>query len=100
MRGLGGDDTLTGHDGADLLDGGDGNDLLLGGGDDFTDRFVFSVAPGAANADLIFNFVSLEDKIVLDGAMHANSGPSATSPRATRASGLQGPGRRTTPMIE
>jgi Ca2+-binding RTX toxin-like protein len=53
------------------LDGKAGNDTLTGG--DITD-FVFSVSPGAANADTITSF--LDDTIVLDGTVHANSGPS------------------------
>jgi len=90
LRGMGGNDRLImriaqnegaaeGGDGNDTLsgigrlDGGAGNDVLSGEG-----VFVFSVAPGAANADQITGFDSDDDIIRLDGSVHANSGPSGT----------------------
>ena len=57
------------------LDGKGGNDTITGD-ELYEDDFLFSVSPGAANADVITNFI--DDKIVLDGAAHANSGPSGT----------------------
>jgi Ca2+-binding RTX toxin-like protein len=60
--------------GNDTLDGGAGNDTLAGGSG--ADHFMFSVAPGAANADQITDFVGSADKLVLDGTVHANAGPS------------------------
>lgn len=58
-----GNDTLNGRGGVDTLAGGDG-----------ADNFVFSVAPGAANADVITDFASA-DTIVLDRDAHNNVGP-------------------------
>jgi Ca2+-binding RTX toxin-like protein len=63
-----------GNHGADTIDGLGGNDTLSGGGNN--DQFLFTVAPGEANADLITDFTRDADKIVLDGTVHANSGPS------------------------
>jgi Ca2+-binding RTX toxin-like protein len=78
-----GNDTLLGDIGIgepfpgignDSLSGGAGNDELLGGEGD--DTFIFSAAPGAANADQVFDFASGSDKIALDAAVHANIGGS------------------------
>jgi Ca2+-binding RTX toxin-like protein len=63
-----------GQDGNDTLDGLAGNDTLQGGPG--ADQFVYSVAPGAANADLVLDFISGTDKIVLDGNAHSNIGAS------------------------
>jgi Ca2+-binding RTX toxin-like protein len=63
-----------GADGDDTLDGLGGNDTLRGGTG--ADDFVFSVAPGAANADLVEDFDSGSDQAVLDGNVHANIGAS------------------------
>jgi Ca2+-binding RTX toxin-like protein len=65
---------LTAAEGNDTLDGRAGNDSLEGG--EGADQFFFGATPGAANADLIIDFASASDKIVLDGGAHANSGPS------------------------
>ena len=68
---------LSGEAGSDTLDGAAGNDTLLGGWDGGTpsrDDFMFTVSPGTANADLLADFVSGEDKVVLDGRVHANAG--------------------------
>ena len=78
-----GNDRLDGNDGDDTLDGGLGNDTLGSGdlsseNDAGHDTFMFTVAPGAANADLVTDFDSVVDRIVLDGNAHANSGPSGT----------------------
>lgn len=65
LSGGGGDDRLYGGAGNDTLIGGAGNDALFGGTG--ADRFVFSTAPGANNADNIFDFSAKDgDKIVLD----------------------------------
>lgn len=42
------------------------------------DTFLFTVAPGAADADRIIDFVSGTDKLVIDGLVHADTGPSGT----------------------
>jgi Ca2+-binding RTX toxin-like protein len=101
IHGFGGNDTIDGLGGTDLLFGGsgddaihggtanddligeEGNDLLSGGaGNDFlrsdmgNDRFLFDVAPGASNSDLLHDFDPEFDKIVLDGAVHAGIGQS------------------------
>lgn len=75
-----GDDFLAGGAENDTLDGGTGNDRLRGTGDDPSedgaDRFAFTVAPGATNADLIEDFVSGADTILLDGNAHGSIGAS------------------------
>jgi len=95
LEGLGGNDTLFGSAARDLLIGGDGNDSLHGagsasGGLDTLDGgagndtldgesgavLLFSVAPGAANADLVKDFGSGRDVIQLDASVHANAGVS------------------------
>ena len=81
LSGGAGNDGLGGGDGDDWLDGGTGNDYLNGDDDAAgggADSFAFTVAPGASNADTIDGFVSAEDRIVLDGTVHANSGPSGS----------------------
>ena len=83
INGTAGDDTLTGSADADSINGLAGNDTIDGaaGADTLTggagiDTFVMAQAPGAANADLVTDFVTLEDKILLDGAVLTNIGPS------------------------
>ena len=61
-------------DANDTLDGLGGNDTLEGGPG--ADQFMFSVAPGATNADQLTDFLSAMDKLVLDGSVHADIGPS------------------------
>lgn len=65
LVGSSGTDHLYGGTGNDVLIGGSGNDVLTGGAG--ADIFVFNVAPGAAHADTITDFVSGTDKIMLDG---------------------------------
>jgi serralysin len=72
-----GDDVLFGAFGSDTLAGGVGNDTLQGdpiGLDPGADTFLFNVAPGLANADLIRDFGSGPDLVLLDGTSHANAG--------------------------
>src|SRR6185295_4295796 len=82
MFGGGGDDTLIGGSGGDFLQGGDGTTVMAGGaGNDTissgfgTDLIRFTLAPSAANADLVFNFESGRDKLVLEQTAFANVGP-------------------------
>jgi len=70
------DDTLIGDNAANRLDGALGADTLVGNGG--ADTFVFKHAPGtasgfdhpnsSANVDTIFDFVSGEDKLEVNGA--------------------------------
>jgi len=56
-----GNDLLQGGGQSDTLNGGLGNDTLVGDGEDAPsgpDHFIFDVAPGSANADLIRIFES------------------------------------------
>jgi Ca2+-binding RTX toxin-like protein len=60
---------LTAGRGEDFLDGGLGADTLIGGAQgvgDGVDRFVFSSALGFGNVDVIADFETGTDKIVLD----------------------------------
>jgi Ca2+-binding RTX toxin-like protein len=70
---------LMGSWGNDTLEGGAGNDTLTGGPSGSlptSDSFVFSVAPGATNADTITDFERSVDHIVLDAGAHASAGAS------------------------
>jgi serralysin len=59
------DNEIAGNDAANVIAGGDGNDILTGYGG--LDNFVFSSAPGAANADHIADFsAGFGEKIELD----------------------------------
>ena len=64
----------TALDGNDTLDGAAGVDTLFGGTG--SDRFVLSAAPGAANADVVLDFVSGADRVVLDGNAMSEVGAS------------------------
>jgi Ca2+-binding RTX toxin-like protein len=74
LAGTPADDRVSGLDGDDTLDGQAGNDTLVGG--DHSDTFLFTVSPGTANADSIADFNTGVDKVVLDGTVHLNAGPS------------------------
>jgi len=96
LRGLEGNDTLDGNQGTDLLLGGAGNDSLIGGGSTYPERdtlsgglgndtlsgggsygiYLFDVAPGAANADVITDASLYNSNITLDGTVFANIGAS------------------------
>jgi len=64
IRGAAAAETLEGREGNDMLSGMGGNDTLIGGTGQ--DRFVFAAAPGAADADLVTDFVSGTDKLTFD----------------------------------
>jgi Ca2+-binding RTX toxin-like protein len=95
LDGQGGNDTLNGGTGSDLLLGGAGNDVLDGGGQSgdrdtlsgglgndtltgstYLATYLFDVAPGAANADVITDVSLYNASITLDGRVFANLGPS------------------------
>jgi Ca2+-binding RTX toxin-like protein len=60
-------ESLSGGAGNDTLDGRGGNDTLTGGLG--TDTFLFSTAPGAANADVVTDFISTANKIAFDNTV-------------------------------
>jgi Ca2+-binding RTX toxin-like protein len=57
---------LDGGSGSDVLNGRSGSDVLFGGLDSDTDFFVFDTALGPNNVDVLEEFDSQYDKIVLD----------------------------------
>jgi Ca2+-binding RTX toxin-like protein len=59
-----GNDTLLGSGGNDGLDAGHGNDVMTGGSG--ADGFHFHATPGAADADVVTDFVSGADRLWLD----------------------------------
>jgi serralysin len=63
---------LKGGKGGDRLDGGLGKDKLQGGAG--RDKFVFSVTPGAADADKIVGFVAADDTILLERSLFRGIG--------------------------
>jgi len=63
-----GNNFLGGGFGSDTIDGGAGNDTLTGGGSE-PDTFLFTAAPGAANADVVGSFASGSDSIRLDATV-------------------------------
>jgi Ca2+-binding RTX toxin-like protein len=91
LDGQAGNDTLNGSPQEDILIGGLGNDVLTGYGD--PDVFLFNVAPGAANADVITD-MTIDDDIQLDGTAFTNVGFNgrfaADDPRFYAAAGATG----------
>jgi Ca2+-binding RTX toxin-like protein len=78
LYGLGGNDSLRTVNGfQNRLDGGSGNDTL-NGAFNADDRFLFTVAAGSANADLVIGFSSGHDQIHLDNVAHGNLGAAGT----------------------
>lgn len=67
-----GNDTLKGGDGDDTLHGGLGDDRLIGG--DGADQFMFDTALGVGNIDIITDFVSGLDTLVLDDLIFTSLG--------------------------
>ena len=73
LGGAGNDSLVGGANNGDTFNGGTGNDTLSGNGD-----YVFDVAPGAANADLIVSFNDIDDQILLDGSVFTAIGFNGT----------------------
>ncbi|HEX3860243.1 MAG TPA: MJ1477/TM1410 family putative glycoside hydrolase [Stellaceae bacterium] len=72
-----GNNTLNGGAGADRLNGGAGNDNLYGGAG--ADAFVFTTPLNAStNVDHIFDFSSIDDKILLSGSVFKTAGAVGT----------------------
>lgn len=85
------DNHIWGNSGDNVISGGLGNDTLYGSGG--VDRFLFDTSPDSANIDLISDFKSDRDLIVLDhlvfGSLNAgvlDSGAFTVSTAATTAS--------------
>ena len=72
--GGGGNDAVRGNDGNDWLGGTGGNDSLWGGGGQ--DFFLFEELGGAPDADMLMDFGSNWDAILLDGDTYAAIGAS------------------------
>jgi Ca2+-binding RTX toxin-like protein len=64
LLGEAGNDTLNGGAGNDTLNGGLGKDVLFGGSG--ADHFVFDTALASRNTDVIKDFATRVDKLVLD----------------------------------
>ncbi len=77
LTGDAGANNLFAYGGPDTIDGGAGNDRLAGG-DDGGNSYLFTQAPGAANADTVLggSFVSNSDKLVLDARVMSALGDS------------------------
>jgi Ca2+-binding RTX toxin-like protein len=75
LDGGAGNDTLNGGLHNDVLSGGTGTDSLTGGG--ASDEFIFD-QPTGLHADAVTDFQSSDDRIVLDGAGLAATGPTGT----------------------
>ncbi|HST36531.1 MAG TPA: calcium-binding protein [Allosphingosinicella sp.] len=73
-------DALFGFGGNDRLDGGGGLDLLVGGAGQ--DSFVFADTLNSAEADIIADFSSADDMILLDDAVFAGLALGALNPAA------------------
>src|SRR5713226_4762054 len=69
--------TITGGAGNDTLDGGAGNDTLYGGAGQ--DSFLFDTTLNAnTNVDLIFDFSSIDDKVLLSHSIFTQAGSIGT----------------------
>ncbi|HST35907.1 MAG TPA: calcium-binding protein, partial [Allosphingosinicella sp.] len=73
-------DALFGFGGNDRLDGGAGLDLLVGGTGQ--DSFVFANTLNSAEADIIADFSSADDTILLDDAVFTGLSLGALNPNA------------------
>ena len=80
LSGAAGSDALIGFGGDDKLDGGTGLDLLVGGTGQ--DSFVFANALNGAEADIVADFNSADDTILLDDAVFTGLGLGALNASA------------------
>ncbi|MBB3981051.1 Ca2+-binding RTX toxin-like protein [Sphingobium fontiphilum] len=71
---------ITGNGAANLIDGGARNDILTGGGG--ADSFRFSSALGAGNVDVIADFQSGQDRILLAQSVFSQLGSGALAATA------------------
>jgi len=78
VGGISGRDVLIGMDGDDFLDGGTGGDALTGGAG--ADRFAYSSSGFFADADLITDFQSGTDKLLIDNRFLPGLAPGAFAP--------------------
>jgi Ca2+-binding RTX toxin-like protein len=69
-------DTFEGREGNDTLSGMAGNDTLIGGTGQ--DTFLFASTAGAANADVVADFVSATDKLTFDNSVLTALGATGT----------------------
>jgi Ca2+-binding RTX toxin-like protein len=66
LFGKAGSDTIRGDAGNDLINGGEGADSLFGGAG--LDSFLFDVLPALGGIDRLFDFSSVDDRILIDNA--------------------------------
>ncbi len=98
-----GNDTLYGGNGADHLNGGDGDDWLYGGagrdvyhGGAGVDHFVFNTADAE---DLLLDFTSGTDRVVLDRAALGIAGAATLADMWQTGAGLPGSFGGTSPVL-
>jgi ELWxxDGT repeat protein len=82
LAGYGGNDRIEGGAGDDTILGGSGLDTLIGGAGE--DDFVFNTRPAKSNTGRIYDFVSGEDRIVLDEDVFTAAGRGTLSASAFR----------------
>jgi microcystin-dependent protein len=80
LSGAAANDRLIGGQGSDRLIGGTGIDTLTGGADG--DTFIFNVAPGAANRDVVTDFDPNVDLIQLQNSVFTRLTRPGTLPEA------------------
>jgi len=91
INGLAGNDSINGGAANDSIDGGVGNDILTGGAGN--DQFLFSTALNAAtNVDTISDFAQGTDRLVLNRAIFAAFGATATTVATNQFQEVRGTG--------